>query len=406
MKIIIHLAVLIELLFMGIPSFACTSAIVSGRFTRDGRPLLWKNRDASDLDNKLMYFADGKFDYIGLVNARDSLGNEVWIGMNSAGFAIMNTASYNLNTNDTTQAKDKEGFVIKLALQQCATVNDFEALLNKLRKPYGVEANFGVIDAKGNGAYFETSNYGYTKIDVNDPTVAPMGYLIRTNYSFSGVPDQGQGYIRYETAKKIFYNASATGKLGVDFLVHDAPRCLYHSLTETDLNEMDNGNPNTSEFVWFADYIPRSSTAASVVIQGVKKGEKPEFTTMWTTLGFPLCSVVYPVWLNHSHSLPSLLQAGHNGHAPLCDKALTLKKQCIPIVRGHGENYMNINALLNKAGTGILQKLRPLDEHILNQSEATIEKWRLSRISDEEVQEFYNTLDRQIRDAYREMFGI
>ncbi len=340
------------------------------------------------------------------MNARDSLGNEVWIGMNSAGFAIMNTASYNLNTNDTTQAKDKEGFVIKLALQQCATVDDFETLLKKLRKPYGVEANFGVIDAKGNGAYFETSNYGYTKIDVNDPTVAPMGYLIRTNYSFSGVPDEGQGYIRYETAKKIFYNASATGKLGLSFLVHDAPRCLYHSLTETDLNRMDNGNPNTSQFVGFADYIPRSSTAASVVIQGVKKGEKPEFTTMWTTLGFPLCSVVYPVWFNHSHRLPSLLQAGTNGHAPLCDKALVLKKQCIPIVRGHGDNYMNINALLNKAGTGILQKLRPLDERILKHSEATIEKWRVSGIKDEAVQEFYDNLDRQIVNAYREMFGI
>ena len=84
MRIIIHFALLVELLTMVNSAFACTSAIVSGRFTKDGRPLLWKNRDASDIDNKLMYFTDGKFDYIGLVNSGFSPFFTPWITTEAA----------------------------------------------------------------------------------------------------------------------------------------------------------------------------------------------------------------------------------------------------------------------------------------------------------------------------------
>jgi hypothetical protein len=73
-------------------------------------------------------------------------------------------------------------------------------MLETLPKPLGVEANFGVIDANGGAAYYETANYKFEKFDANDPTVAPDGYLIRTNYSFSGEENKGLGYIRYATA--------------------------------------------------------------------------------------------------------------------------------------------------------------------------------------------------------------
>ena len=265
------------------PTLACTTAIISGKFTPDGRPLLWKNRDTGDLDNKVMYFTDGKYNTIGLVNSKDTTGSEVWIGMNTAGFAIMNSASYNLNNSDDTTAAENEGRVMRQALKQCATVDDFENLLKKLPKPHGLEANFGVIDAMGNGAYFETSNNGYFKIDVNDPVAAPMGYLIRTNYSFTGKPDEGQGYIRYMTAEKLFYQASATNNLTPEFILRDAARCLYHSLTETNLKQL----PTTEKdkFVWFTDFIPRFSSSASVVIRGIMKNENPLNMTMWTVLG-------------------------------------------------------------------------------------------------------------------------
>ena len=388
------------------PILACTTAIISGKYTPDGRPLLWKNRDTGDLDNKLMYFADGKYDYIGLVNSFDTLGKEVWIGMNTAGFSIMNSASYNLNTAESGELAVNEGKVIRQALQQCATVDDFELLLKNLPLPYGLEANFGVIDALGNGAYFETSNRGYQKIDVNDPKVAPMGYLIRTNYSFTGKPDKGHGYIRYMTAEKLFYNASATNNLTPQFIIQDAARCLYHSLTESDLKQSQNASASKEKFVWFTDFIPRFSTAASVVVQGIKKDESPALMTMWNVVGFPLCSVVYPVWFNDNHTLPGLLKGDATGAAPLCNKALKLKDQCFPVKRGHGEDYLNLPALYNNSGTGIMQKLTPLEEMVFSETYMKLDFWRKSPPKASAVTDFYNALDRQISDKYLELFGL
>ena len=385
-------------------SSACTTAIISGKFTPDGRPLLWKNRDTGDTDNKLMYFTDGKYDYIGLVNSKDTTGREVWVGMNTAGFAIMNSVSYNINPKEEADAGINEGKVMKQALQQCATVDDFEKLLKTLVKPYGIAANFGVIDAQGNGAYFETSNRGYFKIDVNDPVAAPMGYLIRTNYSFTGTPDEGQGYIRYLTAENLFYQASATNNLTPEFILRDGARCLVHSLTETDLKQQQ--TREKEKFVWFADYIPRFSTAASVVVQGTRKGEPASSMTMWSVLGFPLCSVVFPVWFNEAHVLPQLLQADSSGYAPLCNKALALKDRCFPVKRGHGDNYLNLPAILNPSETGIMQKLAPVEEQVFSESEILVASWRKKPPATGEISRFYDRLDRIITEAYQRLFGL
>ena len=114
-------------------SNSCTSIIVSGKYTKDGRPLMWKNRDTWALNNKLMYFNDGKYKYIGLINSTDPVGKSVWIGYNETGFAIMNTNSYNLNDpDDKTKMAGLEGRLMKKALQTCRTVDDFENLIKSL----------------------------------------------------------------------------------------------------------------------------------------------------------------------------------------------------------------------------------------------------------------------------------
>ena len=172
-----------------VEAFACTSAIVSGKLTANGRPLLWKNRDTNDQNNRVKRFAahKGCYEFVALFDARDKRDTAAWIGYNEKGFAIMNTASYNLN-NDKVKEMDKEGVVMRMALERCATVDEFEQLLKSIPQPRGVEANFGVIDADGNGAYFETGNYTLVKYDLKD---APDGILMRTNYSYSGRVDDG-----------------------------------------------------------------------------------------------------------------------------------------------------------------------------------------------------------------------
>lgn len=385
---------------------ACTTAIVSGKFTPDGRPLLFKHRDTGKLQNKLMFFTDGKYNYMGLVNAADLEGKELWAGINSAGFAIMNSASYNLNENDTTSLKDREGIVMKMALQSCATVDDFEALLRRLPKPLGVEANFGVIDAEGGAAYFETAQRDFVKIDVNDPQLAPFGYVIRTNYSFARDQDKGYGYIRFMNAEKLFYQAAATGDLSARFILQDVSRCLDHSLTGVNLWDDLPRNCKDAKFISFEDFIPRHSSAATTVVHGVRPDESPEFTTMWTILGWQLCSVAVPAWIKGGKDLPPMMLAGENGLAPLCDKAMTLKKRCYPITRGSGRKYMNVAPLINKEETGILQTLKPLESKILKKTDAYLNEWRQGDLSAENVKKYYQWIQEEVTKFYKEKFSL
>lgn len=75
---------------------ACTLIVASGRATANGRPLLWKNRDAPDVFNKLMYFHGKKYNFIGLINSADASGQEIWGGLNEKGLAIINSQADDL----------------------------------------------------------------------------------------------------------------------------------------------------------------------------------------------------------------------------------------------------------------------------------------------------------------------
>lgn len=399
------LLALIVLLVSPIFIIPCTTAVVSGKATEDGRPLLLKNRDASSLQNKLVNFFDGKYRFIGLVNSEDKKNKEVWCGFNEFGFGIMNSASYNLKVNDTTKISDLEGIIMKMALQQCKFLEDFEKMLNDLPKPLGVEANFGVIDANGGAAYYETDNFKFIKYDVNDPSVAPNGYLIRTNFSVAGLENKGYGYIRYATANNLFENKIKDGKISFEFLMNDIPRCLIHSFTKTDLSQ-NLPEEKSENFVYFKDYIPRHSTSAAIVVQGVKENESASLITMWTILGFPLTSVVIPVWLLEDGTLPKVLQADKKGNAPFCDLALKLKDNVFSNQNDASENYLNLSALINQKNTGVRQKLNPLEENVLEKSKTLLNKWRSNGIDQSEVKKFYEWVDNDLYLQIKNNFSI
>ncbi len=321
------LSVIIVYLVGWIPMFPCTSAVVSGRVTPDGRPLLWKHRDASDLNNRIVHFEaeGGKLEFVGLVNGVDTMANEVWAGYNTSGFAIMNTASYNLK-NDTSSLSDREGVVMKQVLGECRTVEDFARLLDSLPRPIGVEANFGVVDALGGAAYFEVNSYEVFRYDVKD---SPDGYLLRTNYSVSGRPNEGYGYIRYDNAARLFSRAASERSITPEWITGVCSRSFYHILLGRDFT--------TDAWVVDQDFIPRRSTSASVVIEGVKPEESPVFTTMWTILGYPPCSVVLPVWIGCEYGVPTLLQGAEDSvRSPLCEWSNRLKNKVFSLERGSG----------------------------------------------------------------------
>ena len=403
----ILIALFLLFLMAGTEINACTTAVVSGKYTKDGRPLLWKHRDTWFVKNKIMQFDDGKYVYTGLVNSLDSAGLSVWIGYNSTGFGIMNSASYNFN-NDTIKQLGLEGKVIKKALQTCATIDEFEQMLLNMPEPRQLEANFGVIDANGGAAYFELGNFKVIKIDANDPAIAPNGYVIRTNYSFYGIAGKGGGYIRYVTANKVFDEAVKNNELSAQTIIQKASRNLTHSLTGDNLWGYENLNEGENKMVFFVDYIPRSGSSSSCVVEGVKSGEDSSLAAMWTVLGWPLASVTIPVFINKKAEIPEVLTYNEDiKDAPLCNFALSLKDECYSYKWGTSSNYyLNVNKLLNANGTGIIQQLEDLDNLLFEQSYSILNNWRENGRSDKELIEFYNSIDNQIKKHYSETFGL
>ncbi len=344
------LAALIAALIVAFAADACTSAIVSGRLTANGRPLMWKNRDTNDLNNRVERIKghDGLMEFVALFDARDLQDTAAWMGFNTAGFAIMNTASYNLNGDDGVKNMDREGELMRYALERCKTVDDFEGLLKTLPKPLGVEANFGVIDAQGNGAYFETGNYKYVKFDLAD---AEDGILMRTNYSYSGVKDKGMGYVRAKNEKTLLAPHIAAQDITPAVFTEELSRTFYNSLIGKDYTR--------SGDTWIVDqdFIPRRISTASVVIEGIIPGENPLLTTMWIALGYPPCAEVFAVWVGEDGVPVELTGTTAENHSVQCDKVNKRKEEVFPVVRGNGKQYLNLSKLYNNEGTGYCQTL-------------------------------------------------
>ena len=396
------LLVLLFLFSFSVKNYSCTTAVISGKYTKDGRPVLYKHRDTWAVNNSVSFFDAKPYSFVGIVNSRDSLRRSVWIGMNSEGFAIMNSASYNLNNRDTTKLSGLEGRIIKQALQYCKDIEDFKNMLDTLQRPTGLEANYGVIDANNGAAYFELGHYDYTMIDANDPAVAPYGYLIRTNYSFTGEMGIGGGYIRYQTASDLFYEAVSTDKLDAQYLLQDVSRSLRHSLTETDLKDYGNLPEGNAKYMHFRDFIPRTGSASSVAIQGVKKDENPDYATMYSIVGFPLTSVVVPTWIKGGKNLPEIISySEERKDSPLCHAGLQMKKDCFPIRFGLSEKYyINVNALYNSDNTGYTQILKPLDDMLFRKTKQQLELWNEEKITKSEVQKYYEWLDKTVHEFY------
>ena len=372
-----------------IPSLACTSAIFSGKSTPDGRPLLWKNRDTGELNNRIEYYpvsSANKYSFIGLGNSEKSKG-EIWTGTNSEGFSIMNTASYNLQEKKAS-FEDMEGVVMCKALGCCSTLADFEKLLDTMEKPLGVEANFGVIDALGGAAYYEVNNYEWRKIDVNDPKIAPEGYLVYTNHSYTGRINEGSGYIRYATANSIVLKQWIKGEgFTPQWIFNNLSRSYYNALLDLDLKKTPEATPSG----WFpdTDFIPRRSTSASIVVKGVKPGEDPSLTVMWTILGYPPCGIAVPLFAVAGADQPAVMMKGNDTEkCEMCNQALARRAKVFSNQRSNARNYFNY-----KVAADYIEMLSPVEDVNFREGEAFLsEGYKAGKISAADARNFYKRL--------------
>lgn len=391
---------LFVILAIGVPTaWACTTAVVSGKFTKDGRSMIWKVRDTDNLQNSMRFFQDGKYTYLGLVDSKDTEGKSVWGGSNSAGFAIMNSASFNVNQGDTASFKDQEGAIMKLALQTCASLEEFEQLLNHRPKPMGLAAHFGVIDANGGAAFYEVNNYTWTKFDAS---ANPKGYVLRTNFSETGIKDEGLGFIRCQTAEKIFTDTPRS-TLDYSMVLQDFSRCFYHPVFDVDYRKNYESGTFTSDFISADDLITRSGTSSTILIQGIRKGESPDMNTVWVQVGYPETTVSIPLWVRGGENIPSVLQYDASlENSPLNHYALQWKKEVFPIGRSDGYHYMKMTKLINPQKTGYLQRIERIEKDIFAQTEKNLNAWRKKTPDIQSIRLFYDTLNGLVEAFYKE----
>ena len=387
-------------------SWACTSFIISGKATPSGRPMMFKNRDTDELNNRIAHFQGDKYAFMGLVNA-PSLDGEVWAGMNEAGLCIMNTASYNLREDQLDCQMDREGEFMYHVLGQCANIQEFENWLETYPQPWGVEANFGIIDAQGGAAYYEINNHRWIKYDVNDEA---NGYRVVTNFSFAGRYEDYEGWERYQTATTIMQEKFSREKemTAIDAINYFS-RTYRHEVLQLNYSPV-----NTPEYAVDQDFIPRRITSAVVCFEGVMAGDKPLHTVMWTALGYPACAVAIPLLMHKDH-LPTYMKArnehakdGQQLNAEICDKSLQIKNEwAFPLHISNGNKYVSIQTILSGAEgkPALIDCAQEVEKKIVKDFMPLYDQWTKSALSDQVFFKWYDQTAKQWIKKYDTVFA-
>lgn len=293
---------------------ACTIGAFAPWATADGRPVLWKNRDVANPDQAVRFFDDARLRFVANVYAGESL--KVWAGINERGFAIMNSDAHNIGGRDQLD----DGIVMRLALGNCATVDDFARLMDSLNEVGREKAgNFGVFDSTGATAMFEAASTFYRRFDADS-----TGIILRANYAYAGDSNRMSGRNRHDRAWQLVGRELAERRLGVPFIVATLARDLgqvgfdpYPLPWEDRLGDLPFG------FLPTDTTIGRTTTRSVEILVGPRPGGPAAGGMMWYLPGSPFASSPLPLWVAGG-TVPPLL----NGPATsrLCDEAQELER--------------------------------------------------------------------------------
>lgn len=396
--IVIELAVLVR------TAAPCTLAVISGRASANGRPLMWKNRDTSDPNNKLMFFKGPKHDFIAVVISEDTALAEVWGGQNTAGFAVMNAQADDLGDASKKLDGAGNGAFMKLALGLCATVRDFEDLLVRERGKWDLATNFGVIDAEGGACFFEARRDSFAKFDTKDPRVAPFGTIVRTNFAFTSPdPMLGGGFDRFERIGHIIEAARAQGRIDVRFILREASRDLIHEkLHSNPLARPLPDDPAAPLYAHTNDTINRNTSVSALVFEGAPSPDRADLGTMWVLLGQPVAGVAVPVW-PASGTVPAVTTGPKT--APLNDMARAITAYLYPDPRGRMSQYLNVTRLRTFDGEGVLPKLYRIEDRALERAAAKRTEWAAARPDPAEMARFQESVAAETYEALRKEFA-
>ncbi len=328
--------------------------------------MVWKTRDNSDAPNNEVYYNTSyRYTFISVTSAG---GTSSWMGLNEHGFAIVNSQSSDLTAGSVGLSN---GTLQRYALGNCATVEDFEALLDSTNVTQRqTQANFAVIDATGGAAIFETGGISFWKYDANDPGVAPHGYIVRTNFAFTGGGDAG--IERYRRSAQLISDFHAESSL-------DHRKILRTQMRDfSDIGSDPVPVPYPRQwrsdrpfgYIYTGYSICRSSSVSAAVIRGVLPDEPARLSTMWVILGQPATAVAVPYW--PVGVTPP--EADGPQTAPLCDSAIQVRSLLFDYT--DNTSYIDSYKLRDAAGRGLWARTFMAEDSIFTAAEARLEEWR------------------------------
>ncbi len=359
----------------GLPFGECTVGVFGGSVTADGRPILWKNRDVTNPDQRFIYYNSYERDgivtipFIGDVYRSDT--TRVYMGANLEGFAIMNSDSYNLDDSLSTGIDD--GTIMRIALETCSSIADFGLLLDSTDAIGRKDCwNFGVMDASGTCAMFECRNYSYVLILPEGNDSPDNGMALRANFSRTG-NDRQAGLDRYRRAVYLTENRMRRAPVDIEFVLQKLVRDLgnpYDDPYPLPYNRSQADGPIGYIFDYGCTISNRWTTSA-VVIKGVAPGEDPVLTTIFAVLGSPVISMAYPLWVA-SGSVPVYLSRGQG--APMYEYCVDRKARLYD--NPDAFFHLNSKALCDDDGTGIYTYSFLLERWGINNAERLLSSWR------------------------------
>lgn len=353
----------------------CTMAVISGSATVDGRPLLWKNRDVGNADQKYLYIPgcyteqETTFAYIGNFYADDSA--RCFMGINECGFGVVNANCYNLPDSLDGEGLD-DGDIMHWTLQRCRDITDWEMFLT-LTNEFGREDPwiFGVIDSSGGAVLYECGNFSWIKYDTKIPADAPDGIIVRTTFALAG-NDDIEGIERYKRACHLFYNRLAFQPIDIKYFLQTIIRDFASDMCDPyplpfygQMGDLPVG------FIDALYTINRYKTRSCSLIRGVLEGENPKLATTFAVLGQPALSIAIPLWVA-SEDVPIHLSGEQ--HAPWYNIISERMRLLYPL-KEH-PTCMNALYLLDSTSTGVYSYALSLEDWGIEQAEQRLRSWR------------------------------
>ena len=165
--------------------------------------------------------------------------------------------------------------------------------------------------------------------------------------------------------------------------------CSIHNDKQTPLQHVTRdladaeGNPLTGSancsdgtlpsIIATTDTISRTTTVSAAVFHGVRPGEDPSGTTMWTLLGDPKLSIAVPCWAKLDH-VAGPLEGSHGGE--IGEIARLLRDSCLTSDR---------TGVFSAGLPGIWNDLWPLEREFLKLCLDARETWASENVSSDQL---------------------